>query len=147
MAYSASERATAVARVLAGESRRKVAGEMGVSPRTVRRWLDEAERADTPRAQTLAERAQAIADEIEHWETIARHRLIERIACLAVDSEDLAAATNAYSKLSEKALLRAGKPTGIHEHRASDPLDAEIEQLLSEEAAKRDGDTADADIG
>jgi hypothetical protein len=37
----------------------------------------------------------------------------------------------------DKAELLAGRPTGIHEHRSTDPLDVELEQLISEEAARR----------
>lgn len=125
------QRATAVARVLAGESRRKVAQDMGVSDATVRRWIGKAERRETAQGMSLAEKAQGIAEQIEHWETIARDRLIQRIAELAVFSHDLTAATNAYDKLGQRALLRAGKPTSITQTKSSD-VDEAIERLLAE---------------
>lgn len=129
MAYTFEQRATGVARVLAGESRRKVAGEMGVSDATVRRWITQSERRETAQDLDLADRAHKIADQIEHWETIARERLIRRVVELARESEDLAAVTNAYSKVTEKAMLRAGKPTSIT--KSVDQMDTEIEQMLA----------------
>lgn len=125
------ERATAVARVLAGESRRGVAQSMGVSASTVSGWVKTAESPETEQAQSLAERARLIADEIEHAETIARDRLIHRITELAVFSQDLTAVTNAYDKLGQRALLRAGKPTSITQTKSSD-VDEAIERLLAD---------------
>lgn len=124
------QRATAVARVLAGESRRAVARDMGISDSTVGGWVKAAESGESERALNLAERAQKIAGEIEHWETIARERLIRRIVELAPASEDLAAVTNAFAKLSDKALLRAGKPTSITQTREASDVDDAIERLL-----------------
>lgn len=124
-----TDRATAVGRVLAGESRRKVAKEMGVSDATVRRWMAQAESRETAQGQTLADRAQKIAEEIGHWEEIARHTLIRRIAELGAETKDLAAAANAYRRVSEQVQLAKGKPTSITGTASSDVDDA-IERLL-----------------
>lgn len=137
------ERATAVARVMAGESRRGVAKSMGVSDGTVRRWIAQAERRGTAQEETLAMNAQSLAERIMQRQEEVRDQLLERISALIPVTDDLRAVATAYGIVTDKSLLTAGKPTGIHEHRASDPLDAEIEQLLSEEAAKR-GDAAES---
>lgn len=146
MAYSLESRARAVARVLAGESRRAVAADTGIAASTIRAWLATTQSPETAGDVRLADRAQAIAGDIEHHETIARDRLIQRIVELAPTSEDLVAVTNAYAKLSDRALLRAGKPTSITG--TVDGMDAEIERMLSEmaereTAASGDGDRAD----
>ncbi len=141
MAYTPEERATAVGRVLAGESRRKVADAMGVSDSTVRSWVKQSESRETAGAQELANRARAIADEISHLETIARHRLITRIADLAEKATDLDQVAKAYARVTDKALLAAGKPTSIV--RNQDQVDHEIEKLLEEMADReRDRDRA-----
>lgn len=114
---------------MAGELRRAVAKTIGVSERAVRAWARTAERRETPQPHALADRAATIAAEIERLGTLARHRLIERIADLAPDSTDLVAVTNAYGKLTDRALLRAGKPTAITQ--SVDQMDVEIEGLLA----------------
>jgi transposase len=132
---------------MAGESRRKVAADMNVSDGTVRRWLERAERRESAQDEKMADDAASLAERIAAKQEQVREQLLRRIAELAPTTDDLRAVATAYGIVTDKSLLTAGKPTGIHEHRASDPLDAEIEQLLSEEAAKRHGDAAEADAG
>ena len=128
MAYTPNERAIAVARVLAGESQRKVAREMGVGDGTVRRWMAQAERRETAQAQSLAEQAQEIAGEIKRWEDIARHRLIRRIAEVAPRTEDLAQLASAYAKVTEKAMLAKKQPTAITATQSD--FDREVAELV-----------------
>lgn len=135
--HTPDQKATAVARVLAGESRRKVAGDMGVSDATVRRWMAQAESCETAQEQKLAEDAATIRARIERKQEEVRDLLLDRIRDLIPETEDLRAVATAFGIVTDKSLLTAGKPTGIHEHRSTDPLDVELEQLISEEAARR----------
>jgi transposase-like protein len=131
------EKATAVAQVLAGESRREVARRMGITETSVRRWVKEADGRETSRAQELAEKAQAIAEEIEHWQELARHALIRRIVELAPRSEDLDKVAGAYEKVTKSSLLSRGKATGRTEVIQKDSVDTEIQDLL-ETMARRE---------
>lgn len=132
------QKATAVARVLAGESRRKVADDMGVARSTLGRWVEQADGpAETDRSKKLAEDAATIRAGIEQKQEEVRQALLNRIAELIPKTDDLRAVATAFGIVTDKSLLTAGKPTGIHEHRSKDPLDLEIEQLLDEEAKKR----------
>lgn len=131
------QKAVAVARVLAGESRRQVASEFGVSDSTVRGWVAKAEQRDTAQDKDLAKRAQAALEEIEHWQEIARHALIQRLVELAPKSEDLDKVASAYERITKSSLLGRGKATGRTEVIQRDSIDTEIATLL-EEMARRE---------
>lgn len=137
MAFTPEQRATAVGRVLAGESRRAVAKDMGIADSTVRSWVKASETRETAGAQELAQRAQVIAEEIEHLQEAARHALIRRIVELAPRSDDLDKVANAYAKVTDKSLLTRGKPNQRTETISKDSIDGEIAGLL-EEMARRE---------
>lgn len=140
-------KATAVARVLSGESRRQVASEMGVAESSVRRWVNAAESRETAQAIDLAEKAQAIAEEIVHLQEQARHALITRVVELAPKSDDLDKVANAYSKITDKSLLTRGKATQRTETISRDSIDGEIAQLLEEMARREQSDSASNGAG
>lgn len=142
--HTPDEKANAVARVLAGESRRKVADDVGVNETTVRRWVRQAAGRETPQAKKIADTAEQIRARIEQTQEEVRELLLQRIRDLVPKTDDLRAVATAFGIVTDKAELTAGRPTGRfdHTHRDADPLDAEIQQLLSEEAARAAPDTA-----
>ena len=128
------ERATAVARVMAGESRRAVARSMGVSDSTVRVWVRAAESRGTAQENALADAAVSIAEQIEALQEKARLALIKRALELAPGADSIRDVMWAYGVATDKARLAAGKPTAIT--KSVDQMDVEIDTMLAEMARR-----------
>lgn len=134
--HTPDAKATAVARVLAGESRRKVAAGLGVSDGTVRRWVGKAERRETAQEEKLAEQAAEVVADIEARQREARAVLLERIVALVPDSDSLREVATAYGIVTDKVLLAEGKPTS----RSEEVTVSRVERVagqLDELAARR----------
>jgi transposase-like protein len=129
--YTNEQKAQAVARVVAGEHRRAVARDVGVSDATVRRWLAGAERRATAQEKVFGELADDIAERIRERQEELREALLRRMGDLIPATDDLRAVATAYGILTDKALLAAGKPTRIHGGALDFPPDATPEQLAS----------------
>lgn len=138
MAYTFEQRALAVAEYRLTGSYSHARKAAGCSLNSVKTWVQDAELQLSDGSKEMAGRA----EEIVAIRRASLNDLIERTIELQLrdlPGADFRDRTGLLKIASEQALLAKGKPTGIHEHRSSDPLDAEIEQLLSEEAAKREG--------
>jgi hypothetical protein len=141
MAYTLEQRALAVAEYRLTGCFEHARRPLGCSRSTVRGWALAAESPLTDDEKRMHERA----DELAAVKRASLETLIERTIELQLrdlPTADFRDRTGLLKIASELNLLGKGKPTAIHEHRDSDPLDAEIAQLVSEEAAKRHGDAA-----
>jgi transposase-like protein len=129
--YTREEKARAVARVMAGESRRQVARDMGVGFSTVKRWVAAANNPVTDVDELLAVDAGDIAERIKQRQTQVRELLLDRLFALAPDTRSLKEVAIAYGIVTDKALLAAGKPTSIHQERFAVPDDASADELAA----------------
>jgi transcriptional regulator with XRE-family HTH domain len=129
--HSVEEKAQAVARVMAGESRRQVANDTGVGASTVKRWVAAANTPVTEVDVLLAEDAGDIAERIRQRQAQVRELLLDRLFALAPDTRSLKECAIAYGIVTDKALLAAGKPTSIHHEALMVPDDASEEELAA----------------
>jgi transposase-like protein len=129
MRFTNEQKAQAIARVRSGDSPQLVAQELGCTERTVRRWAVDCPRMSDEK-KDLAERVAEISERIEQKQIETREILIQRIAELVPQTDDLRAVATAYGIVTEKALLTAGKPTSIHADAGiSIPDDASADEL------------------
>ncbi len=135
--YTDEQKTQAVARVFAGEHRRAVARDLGVSDATVRRWCAVADRRATAREKarrepdlSWADEADDLAERIRERQEEVRDALLRRIADLIPATDDLRAVATAYGIVTDKALLAAGKPTKIRAEAPELPPDATPEELV-----------------
>lgn len=123
------QRTAAVARVLAGESRRKVAKDMGIAQSTVSGWVKAAQSAETERFRKMGEKAEGIAEQIENLQETARLMLLERVVELVPSTDGLKDVMWSYGVATDKSRLGKGQPTSIT--KSVDQMDSEIEQMLA----------------
>ena len=122
-------KAQAVARVYAGESRRAVAEDCGVSDSTVREWLKLAESRETAQGKELARSAEEISRAITEKERGTRELLLDRLAAVVPESVSVREIATAYGILTDKSMLAKGQPTSIV---GRSDMDSEIRNLLEQ---------------
>lgn len=129
--HAPEEKAQAVGRVLAGESREQVAKDIGVAASTVKRWIAAAQRSETDAEKTLAQSAEEIGERLKQKQEEVRELLLDRIESLIPQSKSLKDVSTAYGIVTDKMLLAQGKPTSIHGQALALPDDATPEQVVA----------------
>ena len=137
--HTHQEKAQAVARVIAGESRRRVARDIGVGASTVKRWVTAASEPRPKVKALLADEAGDIAERIRQRQAEVRELLLDRLFALARDARSLKEVAIAYGIVTDKALLAAGRPTNIHQEGFVLPDGADVDELgaIADELQRR----------